>query len=374
MTTAISILSAGRRVDLSDKLEEFSGVVRYLRPGEWTCKLASSAATGLVAMWPTDNDAPSPQLVVSEGTRVLLSGAAQAPTLHRSGGVTTVNLVGVDEYALLENRLVYPQPADAPPWNTDAYDVVTGQASAAVAELIRRHAGDLARPERVVPGLVVEDQGAGPDGTWKFRLADLASAVGRIGEEADLSIEVHRQADGTRLVQIGAVRNRTSLLLDETKLDEFELSLTAPTVTTPIAGGSGEGTSRLFAIAGDTVVGEARRESFSDQRNIDSLPALQRSADATRAAGSASTSMSGSLTIEAADAYRWGRDYNLGDRLRLRAFGTTWEVAVSAVSLKADTTGWRFAPVLGVRPKNALEALLQDVAGLANRLNTVEVS
>lgn len=373
MTSLSLFADDGRRVDLTSVLLSFDGVVRHLTGGEWQCELAPSVWPNLVAHWPASNDDPPLQMVAAEPSGVLISGPVRVAKLEQSGGSAAVTLSGVDEFAVLASRLVYPQPADSAPWNADTYLSVTGQASAAVAELIRRNAGDLARTERQLPGLVVSDLGAGVDGTWKYRLSELSAAVATIATETGLFVDVRRQVDGDREVRVGATRNRTNLYLDDTKLAAFTLLLSTPDATTPIAGGSGEGTSRLFATAGDAVTGLARREVFSDQRNIDSLPALQRSADAARASGSASTSLSGELTAEAGAQYRWRRDYDLGDVVSLRASGTTWPVTVSAVTLKADASGWRTTPVLGTTPKHALAQLLRDVSGLASRLESVEV-
>lgn len=369
--TAVSLFAAdGQRLDLTATLATFDGVVRHLMPGEWQCTLAGSIWPDLVASWPTTNDAPPLQLVVSEPDGVLVSGPARVASFDDSQMVT---LSGVDEFAVLASRLVYPQPADAPPWNTDAYFSVTGQASAAVTELIRRNVGDLARAERQIDGVEVADLGVGVDGTWKYRLTELASAVAAIATEAGLFIDIRREIDGRRTVRVGTTRNRTNLYVDDTKLEEFTLLLATPDATSPIAGGTGEGTSRLFAVAGEDVAGTARREVFSDQRNIDSQPALQRSADATRSIGSASTSLSGALRPDAAREYRWRKDYDIGDTVSLRAFGTTWPVTVTAVTIKADLAGFRTSPVLGSTPKHALAQLLKDVTGLASRLETVEV-
>lgn len=373
MTSLSLFADDGRRLDLTSTLLSFDGVVRHLAGGEWQCQLAPSIWPSLVAHWPASNDDPPLQMVTSEPSGVLISGPVRVAKLDQANGTSTVTLSGVDEFAVLASRLVYPQPADAPPWNTDVYLSVTGQASAAVADLIVRNAGSLARTERQLPGLTVADLGGGSDGTWKYRLSELSAAVATIATETGLFVDVRRQVDGDREVRIGATRNRTNLYLDDTKLAAFTLLLSTPDSTTPIAGGSGEGTSRLFATAGDEVAGLARREVFSDQRNIDSLPALQRSADATRASGSASTSLTGELTADAGAQYRWRRDYDLGDTVSLRAFGSTWPVTVSAVTLKADAAGWRSTPVLGSTPKHALAQLLKDVSGLASRLESVEV-
>lgn len=372
--TALSLFTeAGQRLDLTDTVSSFEGIVRHLTPGEWQCTVAPSKFNAIKALWPTSNDDPPLQMVMSDPSGVVMSGAVQIAQLDRNGTNMTVSLSGVDEFAVLASRLVYPQPNDAPPWNTDTYLTVTGQASAAVAELIRRNIGDLARVERRVSGFTVTNLGGGVTGTWKYRLSELSSAAASVATEGGLFLDVRRGLTGSREVRIGAVRNRTNLYLDETKLGDFTFLLATPDATTAIAGGAGEGTSRLFATAGDAVAGVARREMFTDQRNIDSQPALQRSADANRASGAASTSLTGELSPEAADQYEWRKHYDLGDTVSLRAFGTTWPVTVSAVTLKLDSAGFRAAPVLGTTPRHALAQLLKDVTGLASRLESVEV-
>lgn len=364
-----------RRVDVTARLLDFKGVVRDLAAGEWTATLSAPSMADLLGIWPTASDAPMLGFAVQVPGQVVMSGAINTVTRQRTAnGDTTLTLDGVDEYAALQTRLVYPQPDDPLPWTTSAYHVVTGRASSAIAELITRHVDDSARSQRILPGLQVFDAIAGDSGTWQFRLGAVADAVAKIATETGLSIKVRRRQDAGLDVFIGAAVNRTNIVLDDTVLGESTLVLSAATATTVIAGGAGEGTARLFAIAGGEVAGAARREVFSDQRNISSQPALQRAADAERAASSASQTFSGTLTNEAADIYLWRRDYDLGDRLTLRVDGSTWPVKISGVNVSIDADGLRLSPILGTKPRHALAQLLRDVGNLSSRLNTLEVS
>lgn len=407
------------RIDVSASLIDMRGAVRHLQAGEWECNLSPAVWEPIEALWPDDPDAAPLGFAVQIPGEVLISGAVETARLERSAARTQLALTGVDEYAVLSSRVVYPQPNDLPPWTTDRSHTVTAQASTAIAELIRRHVGDLARPERSFPGLQVLDHGAGPHGTWKYRLGPLSDAVATIAAETGLAILIHRRLDAGLDVHVRATATR-DIVLDEESLGESSIVLAATKATSVIAGGSGEGTARLFAIAdGDTTetptietvlqavsivthadvelvtetgdelvavvavttstvramsVGVARREVFSDQRNIDDLVALQRSADATRAQSSASTSMSGTLSIEAADRHTWRRHYNLGDTIMLRAYSSTWPVIVSGVTIRIDRTGLHVSPIIGSQPRHALAQLLRDVDNLAGRLNNVEVS
>lgn len=379
MTFSASITThdAAARRDVTADLVSFSGVARALKLGEWDCELNPSVWSDLAAMRPGQDEAP---LLLSlrwadSGRGVVMSGPVRTMTWEQSSsGVPSVLLSGVDEWAWLGARLVWPQPADLPPWATDTYHSVTGQASAVVAELIRRHVGDLARTDRRVAGLTVVDQGVGVTGTWKYRLSTLDRAVEDIASTTGLAVDVRRTPSNTVEVNVGPVRNRSALVLDESKLAEYSVVLAANSTTTVVAGGSGDGTARLFASSGMGVAGAARIESFSDQRNIDTAATLQRAADANRSVGAASASLTGTLTAAAASRYLWREHYALGDTIPLRVAGMNVSAAVTAVTVTVDNAGLRLTPVFGVQPVHALDQLLLDVAGLADRLNTLEVN
>lgn len=373
-SASVSTADPTQRFDVTAQLLNFTGIVRHLGVGEWEATIAAPSLDALLAIWPGTNDAPPLGFAIQVPGQVVISGEVNTVTYERSGTSDTMTLAGVDEYAALHTRIVYPQPADPPPWNTNPYHLFTGLASAAVADFVTRQIGQSARAERQLPGLVVYPNDAGPTGTWQFRADFLDEAVTKIATEAGLSVRVRRRLDVGLDVLIGAAVNRTDIVLDQTVLGDSTLVFSTAEATTPIAGGSGEGTSRLWAIAGGDVTGVARREMFSDQRNIDSLPALQRSVNATRSALSAATTFSGSLTDEAADLYLWRRDYDLGDIITLRIGASSWAIQISGVNITIDpATGMRLSPILGFKPKNALSRLLRDVSNLASRLNTLEV-
>lgn len=363
------------RVDVTARLLDFTGIVRNLATGEWTATLTASSLTDLLTIWP-GTDAPLLGFGIQVPGQIVMSGAINTVTRERSSSGDKLTLAGVDEFAALDTRDVFPQPADLPPWTTSATQTVTGQASTAITQLIRSQIGDTARAERRMPGLAVFDSAVGETGTWEFRLDRLSEAVAKIADETGLTVYVRRRSDAGLDVTIGAALDRTNIVLDDTVLGDSTLVLSAATATTIVAGGAGEGTSRLFAIAGDggTISGVARREAFVDRRNIASQPALQRAANAERAAASAATTFTGSLSNEAADIYLWRRDYDLGDKLTLRLGTSTWTVQVTGVNVTIDGTGLHLSPVLGTAPKHALAQLLRDVGNLSARVNSLEVS
>jgi hypothetical protein len=374
---AASIVSSdfSQRVDISASLISLSGVVRHLAGGEWSAELKPSVFSALKANWPGQDEAPLLLMLRWADNRLgtILSGPIRTATLERDGGVSKLTIGGVDEYAgLLGSRVVWPQPADLPPWTTDAYDDETGQASAVAAALITNHLGVGARAERQVDVTVV-DESVGPTGTWRYRLTQLDHAIADVAKAGDLTVDVRRDDDGGLTVTIGETRDRTNYIVNEAKLDDFAVTLSTGTTTTIIVGGGGEGTGRLFALAGETVEGVARQESFADQRNIATQPSLDAAAAATRAAGAASTSLTGQLLDPS--TLTWRTHYQLGDIVTLQAEGTRWETPVTAVNVDLSAaTGLRISPVLGRTTSYALTQLIRDVDGLSSRLSSLEVS
>jgi hypothetical protein len=122
---AASIVSSdfSQRVDISASLISLSGVVRHLAGGEWSAELKPSVFSALKANWPGQDEAPLLLMLRWADNRLgtILSGPIRTATLERDGGVSKLTIGGVDEYAgLLGSRVVWPQPADLPPWTTDA--------------------------------------------------------------------------------------------------------------------------------------------------------------------------------------------------------------------------------------------------------------
>jgi hypothetical protein len=363
------------RTDITDSLISFQGKVQHLAPGSWTATVSTVVRSEILNRWPyTADQAPIGLAIQTSAGQTVISGAVNKVQINRNGPADTMTLEGVDEYAALDTRLMWPEVQNRPPWTTNAYWTYTGLASNAIADAIQHQIGTLALTERRMPGIRVFDPAIGASGTWQFRLNSLADAVSQIASENGLRVQARRQQNAGIDFTIGQPVNRQSLILDSTALGDSTLTLAMADSTTPVAGGSGELTSRLFAISGADVSGVARRESFTNQSNVGSVPDLQRSADAERAADSSSVSFSGQLTNAVSDTYLWQRDYDLGDTLTLRVTPMTQVVTVSGVSVIIDGNGMRVSPLLGSSPRHALAQLLQDVGGLAARLNNLEVT
>lgn len=107
-------------------------------------------------------------IVVSEGDRVVMSGPITEYTITSEGGATpTAEYHGVDDTAVLSDRVVLPNPGAKPTEQTeDAYWQDAGPAEYVIRRLIARQAGAGARPgER---GFVSGRCGHAEAGAWTF--------------------------------------------------------------------------------------------------------------------------------------------------------------------------------------------------------------
>jgi hypothetical protein len=363
------------RVDVSSKIIGFTGVIQHLAAGEWELELPASVWPAIAERWPQQDEAPPVFSLrwTDQRRGVLVSGPVRHAFRKRKGGDTSVTLTGVDDWAaLFDGRVIWPEPANEPPWNADAYHTITAQASTAIAELVTQHVGPGARIERQVAGLSVVDEGAGEVRTWRYRLAKLEAAIADIATAEGLRVDVRRGGDGNLTVTVGPTQNCTGIVINEAKLADYSVTLSTGEETTVVAGGSGEGTSRLFAIAGREVSGAARREAFTDQRNIATQPTLEASALAHRSASSASSSLVGTLLPGVPIV--WREHYELGDLLTLQVEGVRWATQVTAVTVQINPEGLRVSPVLGKAVRHEIAQLSQDVSGLGARLSSLEVS
>jgi hypothetical protein len=177
----------------------------------------------------------------------------------------TLMVSGRDNINLLSNRVVYP---GAYPFAAAQFDTRTGKAETVIKDYVYYNCGAGAALERQEIGLTVQvDIGAGNTITGQGRLQNLLqfirslAAAGEVGFRfAGLEFQVYQPRDLTGLIifseELGS-------------LESYDYYVEAPLADFIIAGGSGSGTGRTFATAGDwTAIGRyGRIEGFKDLRS-----------------------------------------------------------------------------------------------------------
>lgn len=370
------------RIGVADGFE-FVGVERFNEPGEWTlsapvaaCEFGSRLVGSTVRRWkPRDVDT----VRVVRGGQIEYAGYVGAGDSGAGGMERTISAdgdrvtwSGPDAWDLLERRLAYPSPTVNPPW-PDSHDVRSGQASAVLASYL---IANLANPSivfRRISGTIVADHGVGPDGEWSARLQTLSALATRIATDANIRCRVSVRFAGETRIDIDAPVDRSAQLTlsDQGDLSSATVRQVRRTASHVIAGGQGELTARQFVEAQGTfnIFGD-RREVFSDQSSLATIPELQASAAATLAGAAASWAVNAEASDEASLMLAAiASDARPGDLIGLVVDGQRHVVPITARRFELSAERQVVVPVLGTAAPDELANLQRDVGGLAGRLN-----
>ena len=385
-TWSVDLCHNWRRIaTVTGSAYEFRAVHRWLEQGEWelTCP-ASAVEWGSIyderrdeLVDPTPEDVNTVRLV-NDGS-IAFAGYVAALS-EGSGGLEVVTTgdgqrytwSGPDLWHLLAGYIAFPDPSTYQPWAV-SHDVRTGRASSVIAAYLDHNLGSSALPERQAPGFTVVDQGAGPSDEWSARLAPLSHVVARICEQAEIGCWLSIDFDGNVTATIGAPRNLSERIVvsDQGDLSTVRVRHVPATATWVLAGGQGEGASRVFREAATPeATGQARREMFVDYSSLSSASELQRAANVQLRLGAESWSIYGEVTDELAATLRYGRDFRVGDLIGVEVDGRRHTVPVTSVTFEISASRQVVRPSLGTAAPNELVGLTRDVAGLADRFRT----
>jgi len=361
---------------------EFRGVERFLERGEWELTCPASAVE-----WGTVYDPLRDEFVEARpedvdtvrlvrGNEIAYPGIV-APISEGSGGLEIVNTgdgkrftwTGPDLWQLLHWRLAYPDPTSEHPWAV-AHDVRTGVASTVVAAYLNANMGSTALPDRSEPGFTVVDQGDGPSDEWSARLSPLSDVVARICTQAGLGCWLTVDFDGAVTATIGRPRDLSEVIVvsDQGDLSSVKVRRVPAAATWVLAGGQGEGASRVFrAASAEGAAGAGRRELFVDYSSLSSSRELQQAANTHVRMNGETWSVYGEVTDELAASLRHGSDFRVGDMIGVEVEGRRYAVPVTSVSYEITADRQVVRPVLGTAAPDALAGMIRDVAGLANR-------
>lgn len=369
MSVWLQRIGSGTRIELTAAASNPRAEMWLNRQGGWQVDLTDDVFAEVVAAWP-DADEPPLLLTATTAGDVVFSGPALSVTREVRDGKTSILLAGADEWWWLNARRCYPQPGSSAPWTLQPYDVVSDAITSHLIETtIRLNAGDLARPERRVPGLTVKSSEVGTVASRRFRLQNLGEAVGACASAANVVLTPTRSGDVLEW-ETKLPTYRSNLRIDETMLADHRVTLTASSSTSPIGAGAGELTDRLFAIAGDNVQGAGRVETLVDVSNAPDQFTLDGVVEASRRKGAVQTSVSGVLAPSALDRCRFGADWLIGDWVTVGAAGRTWPVQIVGASVvEVPGVGMVVSPRLGEASRSVLGDLLGDVADLAVRFD-----
>lgn len=282
------------------------------------------------------------------------------------GDMLTVS--GADDTVFLARRLAHPQPGTAaPPYNTTAYDVHTGNLAVVLAELVRVNAGPSAVTARRVPGLTVPvPTAAGPTITVNARwqnlltlMQDTARPHGLMFDVVDLVFRVYAPANRGVIFSAGL----------ET-LASWSAEVQAPTANKAVVAGGGVETARIIRETTDatSVAQRGLAETFIDQRQTTDTVQLDKAGAEAVAAGVRPTTVT-FVPIDT-EGQKFGRDWALGDTVKVVLGDLTLVDQVREVRISLDGDGATIEPTVGAASGDL--TLFRNLAGLNRRVRQLE--
>lgn len=353
----------GTRQAEIDVYETAEVIARANDVSTWNLQLPTDTAAG--QMFTTDTFT---RLEVVVDDRVWRSGPMShlARTVDLDGDMLDVS--GVDDTVWLLRRLAHPQPGSAaPPYSTTAYDVLTGPATKVLRDLTDRNAGPAATPARRVPGLVVPpDAGSGPTITVSARwqnllqlMRDTARSAGVIFDIVDLTFHAVIPADHGVVFSAGL----------ET-LGAWTMTAPAAAANKVFVAGQGQLAARLIREQQDaaSIATWGLAETFEDRRDTAVTAELDQAGAEALAAGVAPVTVV--FTPLDTEGQAFGRDWNLGDTVTVKAGGLTVVDQVREIHVSLEDDVATIIPSVGA-PAGDL-GLFRSLAGLDRRVRQLE--
>jgi hypothetical protein len=389
------VTQTGWRVEVRDPALAVVGVcdtftalrmtLRHRKAGAWTLALPAAhpqaalfVEGGGIIVWAPWSD-----------TEPILSGpltrlSATAPSADEAALLT---VDGVDDTALLADRLVMPDPS-SPLSDQDAvaYYTYSGAAEGAIRTVVHVNAGQGALLARRMCDADPDDRLSTPGvllGTTRAvhaRFDNLLTLVDQLATIDNLRVRlVQPPGVAERHLQVALpndVSEAVRLSQPAGTLTSATAVLSAPGATRVLVAGGGEETTRVLVERADTGLESdwARRvEAFRDARDTDVTTELEQRGDETLAEAGATAG----IAMEPVDTptQRYGVDYQLGDVVTVEVGEASYTDVVTAVTVAVDAAGGTVTtPSVGDPDAANLTtpAIYQRVRDLTRRLEALE--
>lgn len=331
------------RIGQIDQYQSLQMNLKFNLPSPWMLTLAST--TPLVDSLKADGG-----IVVERDGEVLLSGPVRSYSREENADGDSFTISGFDDSTWLSSSIVFPS---AFPFTSDAYDDFTDVAETALHHFVDKNIGPNAwETDQEVPGLVMgPDLARGTSVTGKGRVQILNDLLTQLALTDDLRYQIVQVGDDLQFLVYQPEDKTASVQFSQAlgNLSSFVYERSAPVANYIVAGGAGEGTSRVFRRGSDaaSIAEWGRRiEMFRDRRDT----AITAEIDQTITEELAVNSETESLGIVPIDTrgVQFGRDYNLGDRVRIiTRDGTVIENAIREILITYTAEGESVQPVVG---------------------------
>lgn len=311
------------------------------------------------------------------GPVVTVEGSNEAPN-------RTLTFTIEDDFRILSQILGWPNPAGNIDQQgaVDVSDKRSGPAETVLKGYVTANIGRLGLPLTVAPNL-----GRGDGIDIAMRMNPLYDKLFPAVDQAGIGVTV-RQKTREEAISTGApglildcyeptIRTRPLTDAPGGPLKSWSFTRTAPTATTVIVGGSGEGTAREFRRVRDTALEAAwhmRAEVFRDARDTDIDAEMDARGAETLAEGKPTTG----FNIELAETatFRYGRTLNVGDIVTINVAPNApiQEVIREVVISHTTEGGLTVKPTVADGPPEAIGVIARAAARLAVKVRKLEAS
>lgn len=320
------------------------------------------------------------RVIIQDGEQTVLSGPIDL--LEPDLAENTVTIVGVDDLVHLRDRVVFPDPTrPAGQQSVDAYYKRSGLSGNIAHDLIRdslaSNAASNALPARRVDGFVVgSGAGLGVQTSTNLRYQELLASARSLARLGGFTFSCVQEPDDRIVVRFRAGHDRSRSVRftgENGGVTDGQYALAAPTATTVIVAGQGEGAARTIIERSRASTWGRRIEVFKDQRDTDDAAQLEQSATESLDEGAAGASAS--FTVSETPGLRFGTDFQLGDTVTVEVGALTISEPVRAVELTWDGHGRTASLTLGDHDQadDKTPAWVKKIKDLDARLRGMEV-
>lgn len=335
--------------------------------------------------WIRDQIQPGNRIVVIRNGEIFMAGPWESRMREQSddgdnAGVGVLTVDFTDDLGTVVTRLAMPDPAVTPEDQLVDYWTYSGNAEVVLRSLVDANCGPGARTARRIPQLELGTlQGVGGTVTGQLRLEQLGDALrtiaqagGKLGFRTrhDMTLnkilfEVFAPRDLSNVVRFSfGLGNMRYLALDEQ----------APTATTAVVGGQGEGADRYMIgrtrTDAETVWG--RSETYVARPGNDPLESLQEDGDQALSEAAPTVRLQ-SNTYDTPDQ-RFGVHYGLGDKVSIEvAPGEQVSDLVRLVHLQAwATAGELVSAMVGTQDASSDPKWVYQLRQMDRRVGRLE--
>ncbi|MGO2634739.1 MAG: siphovirus ReqiPepy6 Gp37-like family protein, partial [Galactobacter sp.] len=317
-------------------------------------------------------------LALYDGGTQLVAGKLTKTTESMRGGITDVTLNGQSHMHYLADRLTAPTPSKRlDQQNVDGWWKLKGPAEKIICDLVRLNVGQDAISGRQRDGFqVAASQGRGKQSSIETRFKPLLEEAQTLAKGAGLGFRTRMEPSGTIVFEVFQGRDLSrAVRLSQTNgaLNEYTLEQAAPTVTSVLVAGQGEGSARtLRLLSGNTNDWSVGVEQFQDRRDTDDADELAKAGTETLEDGQETASIT--CTVTDLPILRFGRDYTLGDTITIQlANGVTITDTLQTAEIDWGPEGRTVTLQVGpVADEKEQPAWVKQVRSLRTKLRNLE--